>query len=148
MSDARAVLDQVNLVARDMDATLDFYRLLGVEIPESSIWSTHSGAHHVDLAMPGGMSLDIDSVALAECYNAGWQRPEGGQSAVLSFRVPTREDVDERFAALRNAGHAALQEPYDTFWGSRYAIVQDPDGREVGIMSPPDPARRTRPPAI
>lgn len=148
MGDGPAVLDAVNLVARDMEVTLAFYRLLGVDIPEGSVWRTDSGAHHVDLAMPGGMSLDVDSVALAQSYNAGWRRPEGGGGAVLGFRVPTREDVDRRYASLREAGYTGLQEPYDTFWGSRYAIVEDPDGREVGIMSPPDPARRTKPPAI
>ncbi|MDA1073969.1 MAG: hypothetical protein O3A63_04305 [Proteobacteria bacterium] len=23
--------------------------------------------------------------------------------------------------------------PYDTFWGSRYAIINDPDGNNVGV---------------
>ena len=36
----------------------------------------------------------------------------------------------------------------DTFFGARYAIVADPDGRSVGIMSPIDPARRSAPPEI
>ncbi len=38
------------------------------------------------------------------------------------------------------------QDPYDAFWGARYAVVSDPDGNGVGIMSPPDPAMRTAPP--
>ena len=32
------------------------------------------------------------------------------------------------------------QEPYDAFWGARYAVVSDPDGNGVGIMSPVDDA--------
>jgi uncharacterized glyoxalase superfamily protein PhnB len=45
-----------------------------------------------------------------------------------------------------DAGHAAQQEPYDAFWGARYAIVEDPSGNAVGLTSPVDEGRRTRPP--
>ena len=62
--------------------------------------------------------------------------------------MTSREAVDARYAELAGAGHKGLQPPYDTFWGARYAIVEDPDGRHVGIMSPIDPERRTAPPSI
>jgi uncharacterized glyoxalase superfamily protein PhnB len=29
----------------------------------------------------------------------------------------------------------------DTFWGARYAVIEDPDGNHVGLMSPIDPER-------
>jgi uncharacterized glyoxalase superfamily protein PhnB len=35
----------------------------------------------------------------------------------------------------------------EAFWGACYAIVEDPDGNPVGIMSPADPAFRSEPPA-
>jgi hypothetical protein len=35
---------------------------------------------------------------------------------------------------------------YDAFWGARYAIVADPDGSDVGLMSPIDEQRQTWPP--
>jgi len=31
-------LNQIDLVVRDMDVTIAFYRALGVEIPEAAIW--------------------------------------------------------------------------------------------------------------
>ena len=48
-------------------------RRLGLEIPDSSVWRTASGAHHVNLHLPNGLSLDLDSSALAARYNAGWR---------------------------------------------------------------------------
>ena len=57
-----------------------------------------------------------------------------------------REDVDDLYEELTAAGHAGQQPPYDAFWGARYAIVLDPSGNAVGLMSPVDPARRGRPP--
>jgi uncharacterized glyoxalase superfamily protein PhnB len=65
---------------------------------------------------------------------------------VIGFALPSREAVDERYAALVAAGHHGRQAPFDAFWGARYAIVADPDGNDVGLMSPIDESRRTWPP--
>ena len=154
MSDHEVTLDALNLVARDMDATLSFYRLLGLEIPENIVWRTETGAHHVDLKLQGGETpgegtgLDFDSESLARKYNAGFEAASANSRTVIGFRVATRDAVDARYADLTSAGHRGLQPPYDTFWGARYAIVEDPDGRSVGIMSPQDDARRSAPPQI
>ncbi len=132
-----------------MDATIAFYRALGVAIPETAIWRTPSGPHHVDIDLPGGMTIHFDSAALAKAYNRGWREPTGtGSRVVIGFRVASREDVDRTHAHLTNLGHRSSQPPYDAFWGARYAIVEDPDGNHVGIMSPSDPAQRSAPPAL
>ncbi len=62
---------------------------------------------------------------------------------MLGFRVTERETVDAIYADLTAAGAVGQQPPYDAFWGARYAVVTDPDGNAVGIMSAIDPARRT-----
>ena len=148
MASESPLLDSLNLVVSDMEETLAFYRLLGVEIPDDALWRTDTGVHHVEVGMPGGFELAFDSIDLAKRYNEGWRRPEGGSASVMGFRVASRGDVDERFSQLTEAGYKGLQQPYDTFWGARYAIVEDPDGREIGIMSASDPSRRTGPPEV
>ncbi len=97
--------------------------------------------------MPGGLDLDFDSYTLAGEYDAGWKPVEGGQRCVIGFGVASREQVDALFAEMTGHGYPGPQPPYDTFWGARYAIVEDPDGNHVGIMSPIDPKRRSAPPA-
>jgi uncharacterized glyoxalase superfamily protein PhnB len=142
-------LNQVDFVVRDMEAAIAFYRALGVDIPESAMWRTPSGIHHVDLAMPGGMIVHFDSPALARAYDRGWREPEGtGTRNVFSFHVASRDDVDRIYAKLTGLGYRSSQPPFDAFWGSRYAIVEDPDSNHVGLMSPRDPAKRSAPPAI
>jgi catechol 2,3-dioxygenase-like lactoylglutathione lyase family enzyme len=150
MTDAPLVLDQLNLVVRDMEATLALYRRLGLHIPESAVWRTATGAHHVEVAMPNGVQLDFDSVALAKRYNDGWREPAaaGGGRSVIGFALPSRDAVDARYAELTGAGYTGRQPPYDAFWGARYAVVADPDGNDVGLMSPIDPARKSAPPAL
>ncbi|HVM54739.1 MAG TPA: VOC family protein [Acidimicrobiales bacterium] len=65
---------------------------------------------------------------------------------MLTFRVDTREEVDALYAELTGAGHEGRQPPFDAFFGARYAIVADPDGNDVGIMSPSDDTMRSWPP--
>ena len=65
---------------------------------------------------------------------------------VIGFALRSREAVDEQYAELTSVGYQARQPPFDAFWGARYAIVADPDGNDVGLMSPVDESRRTWPP--
>ena len=66
----------------------------------------------------------------------------------MTFRVAHADEVDAVYQRVVALGYTASQPPYYTFWGSRYAIVVDPDGNHVGLMSPPDPTQRGRPPEI
>ena len=142
MTDERPVLNQINLVVKDMNATVAFYRRLGLEIPDTSPeWQ----AHHRTAAMPEGLDLDFDSDEFAQQWNRGWRSRGEGALGVIGFGVSSREVVDELYAELTNAGYRGQQAPYDAFWGARYAIVEDPDGNAVGLMSPIDPARSTIP---
>jgi uncharacterized glyoxalase superfamily protein PhnB len=145
MGNSSAVFDQVNLVVRDMDAALAFCRRLGLTIPSPPSWPEGSGARHAEVAMPNGVRLEFDNHEMVRLWHTGWRPSPEGSSIVLGFSVASREEVDERYAELTAAGYAGPQPPYDAFWGSRYAIVQDPDGNDVGLMSSADPAKRSTP---
>ncbi len=141
MARKRAVLDQLNIVVRDMDAVVGFYRRLGIEIPNTlPEWQ----AHHRTAAMAGEVEVEFDSTAFTAQWNTGW--PASHSGVVVGFRVATREDVDDLYQELTGDGHVGQQAPYDAFWGARYAIIEDPSGNAVGLMSPIDPSRRLRPP--
>ena len=47
---------------------------------------------------------------------------------------------------LTVTGYRGASTAFDAFWGARYAIVEDPDGVAIGLMSPIDPARKMPPP--
>ena len=141
MVDKRPVLNQINLVVRDMAAMVEFYERLGVEIaPTIEPWDRH----HRNLSTPGGLDFDLDSTAFATQWNQGW--PPGQTGPVLGFRLASAEAVDGTYGDLTRAGYVGQQPPYDGFMGARYAVVADPDGNSVGLMSPIDPARSTIPP--
>ena len=142
MSDSPPDLHMLNLVVEDMGASLDFYRRLGVTVPDGE----DAAGYHVQLRMPGGFSLELDTAESARLWHAAWRADPASASVVVGFSLPTREAVDERYLELTSAGYPGRQPPFDAFWGARYAIVADPDGHDVGLMSPIDESRRTWPP--
>ncbi len=142
VSDSPPDLHMLNLVVTDMAASLDFYRRLGIAVPQGQ----DAAGAHVQLRMPGGFSLELDTADSARLWHAAWRADPASVSVVAGFSLPTREAVDQRYAELTAAGYPGRQPPFDAFWGARYAIVADPDGNDVGLMSPIDQARRTWPP--
>ena len=58
---------------------------------------------------------------------------EIGLPALLSARD---RGIDETYARLVEAGFTGKTEPYDAFWGQRYATTTDPDGNPVDLFAP------------
>lgn len=130
--------DQFNLVVSDVEASVAFCRRLGLTIGDSD---AAFQPHHRSARLTGGIDLEIDSVEFARHWDKGWR----GGMGVIGFKVESRQRVDEIYADLIAAGYRGQQDPFDAFWGARYAVVEDPDGNAVGIMSPADPDRRSAP---
>ena len=133
----------MNLIVADVRASRAFYGRLGLDFGEEHdpVWSDH----HVSAVHGDGVPIDVDldSQTFAAQWNQGWP---GGPGLVLGFKVGSRQEVDTLVAELAADGVPVQQEPFDAFWGARYAVVSDPDGNGVGIMSPTDAAHRSEPP--
>ena len=142
MTDSQPDLHMLNLVVGDVEASAEFYRRLGAAGPGSV---TATGGH-AQLRMPGGFSLELDDAESARLWHAAFRSDPASVTVVIGFALPSREAVDERYAELTSAGYQGRQPPFDAFWGARYAIVADPDGNDVGLMSPVDESRRFWPP--
>ena len=109
MSESPPDLHMLNVVVADMPASLDFYRRLGAAVPGDT-----AGAH-VQLRMPGGFSLELDTAESARLWHAGWRANPASARVVIGFALPTREAVDARYAELTSAGYAGRQPPFDAF---------------------------------
>ncbi|MBE9375114.1 VOC family protein [Saccharopolyspora sp. HNM0983] len=120
----------VGLVAQDMAETLEFYRLLGVDVPASA-----DGEAHVDALLPGGVRLMWDTEQAVRSLDPDWSPPTGGRRVALAFDCGAPADVDSTYRMLTAAGHRGSSEPWDAFWGQRYATVLDPDGNPVDLFA-------------
>jgi uncharacterized glyoxalase superfamily protein PhnB len=54
----------------------------------------------------------------------------------LAFACDSPAEVDKLYGELVAAGYEGHKEPWDAFWGMRYALVHDPDGNGVDLYCP------------
>lgn len=124
-------LDLVGLVTADMPRSLAFYRLLGLDIPVQA-----DTEPHVEVTLTGGLRLAWDTVETIRSFDPAWTPPSGGHGSSLAFLCESPAEVDTVTAALEAAGTTVHHQPWDAFWGQRYATVLDPDGNPVDLFAP------------
>ncbi|GAA3433209.1 VOC family protein [Kutzneria kofuensis] len=121
----------VGLVVDDMAKTLAFYRRLGLSIPVAA-----DSEPHVAASLPGGLQIMWDTVDTVRSFDPTWTPPTGSHRIGLAFLCSSPSDVDHVYRDLVDAGHHGHKEPWDAFWGQRYAVVHDPDGNGVDLFCP------------
>lgn len=119
--------DFVGIVSADLEASVKFYRLLGCNFPDPN------GEDHIEVTFESGMRLALDSAELMK--KMGHTVVPGAQTMGLAFNAETPAKVDETYKVILAAGFKSATEPWDAFWGQRYAQVFDPDGNKVDIYA-------------
>ena len=84
--------------------------------------------------MPNGTRLMFDDEAVVRSFLPAWARTDGNQVA-LAFECASPAEVDEVYARVVAAGFHGEKEPWDAFWGQRYAQLQDPDAVGVDLFA-------------
>jgi predicted lactoylglutathione lyase len=126
-------LAQVNFIVTDLARSKEFWALLGWQLTPR-----HQNA--AVLSFPNGLNVVLHEPDFARLWDPAYAGPQPG-STVVDVNLSTREAVDDTHARVVAAGHTSSVEPWDTFFGARYAIVCDPDGHRIGLKSPQDPSR-------
>jgi predicted lactoylglutathione lyase len=121
-------LNALGVVVHDMGASIRFYRLIGIDVPETP------DEGHVDTFLPNGVRFMLDSEEIVKSFKPDWTRETGNQVGI-AFECESPAEVDEIYARITAAGFHGEKEPWDAFWGQRYAQVQDPDGVGVDLYA-------------
>jgi uncharacterized glyoxalase superfamily protein PhnB len=122
-------LNAIGVVTSDMARSIRFYRLVGLDVPETP------AEGHVEAAHSNGIRLMLDSEEVIRSFNANWTRQTGNQVSV-ALECSSPADVDEIYARVVAGGFHGEKEPWDAFWGQRYAQLADPDGVPVDLYAP------------
>ena len=123
-----AELNAIGVVVSDMATSIRFYRLLGLDVPETP------DEGHVDTFLPNGVRFMLDREDVVRSFRPDWTRSTGNQLA-LAFECAGPDQVDEVFARVTEAGFRGEKPPWDAFWGQRYAQLVDPDGVPVDLYA-------------
>lgn len=123
------VPDIVGFSVADIPRSIRFYRLLGLVFP-----ATTEGEAYVEVKT-NGHRISLNAQSLEKDLMPDWVEPRG-QRLGLAFLCSSPKKVDATYAMIVAEGHASVKEPWDAFWGQRYAVVEDPDGAHVSIFCP------------
>jgi len=122
-------LNAIGIAVSDMAASIRFYRLLGLDVPETP------DEGHVDAFLPNGVRFMLDSEEIIRSFMPDWSRQNGNQVS-LALKCASPSEVDEIYARVTAAGFEGEKEPWDAYWGQRYALLGDPDGVRVNLYAP------------
>lgn len=119
----------IDIVVAHMGKALAFYRTLGLVVPEGM-----DDDEQVQVETPGGATLGFLTEALMKGHNPYWVDPIG-QRVTFACRCDNAGEVDATYARVTAAGYEGRQEPWDSPWGQRYAMLGDPDGNRVDLFA-------------
>jgi uncharacterized glyoxalase superfamily protein PhnB len=122
-------LNAVGIIASDTARSIAFYRLVGLDVPETP------DEPHVDATLPNGVRFMLDTEDTIRSFRPEWTRETGNQLA-LALECASPAEVDEIYRRVTEAGFHGEKEPWDAFWGQRYAQLQDPDGVPIDLYAP------------
>jgi len=134
-------LYMLGLIVQDMPAALEFYRRLGLDIPDGSEQRTH-----VEIKMGSGMTFFLDSNPARWDPRFGSQPDSGPSGApdryptILEFYLKQQAALIAKYNELVGFGYQGFREPYQTSFGMYFAMVKDPDGNTILLSADADSA--------
>lgn len=123
-------LDAVSVTSSNLERTIHFYSLLGFTFPSFEKEEKHVEA----ITKPGEVRLMIDTTDLIESITG--KAPVPANHSSFALLCESASSVDEVALKIQEEGFEVVKEPWDAFWGQRYAIVKDPDGYMIDLFAP------------
>lgn len=122
--------DAVAIIVSDMERSAEFYELLGIDFGRGV---REEG--NVDVTLPSGMRLIFSTEERVRKVDPDFEPHPAPGRVVLAFRCQSPMEVDAIHDAVVRAGYESYLEPFDVFWGHRYAAVADPDGTRIDLFA-------------
>jgi catechol 2,3-dioxygenase-like lactoylglutathione lyase family enzyme len=132
-------LYMLGLIVHDMPRALEFYRRLGLDIPDGSEKRTH-----VEIKMGSGLTFFLDSNPVR--WDPGYGAQSGAERddapdrypTILEFYLKEQATLTAKYNELIGFGYQGYREPYETSFGMYFAMVKDPDGNTILLSADAD----------
>ena len=118
-------LYMVGVIVENMERAVQFYRRLGVDIPQGS-----ENQPHVEVKM-SGLTFFLNTKRSNARWDPAKTEASGGYRIVLEFYLQTREAVDQKYTEMIGYGYEAHGVPHEVGADLYFAMVNDPDGNAI-----------------
>jgi Glyoxalase/Bleomycin resistance protein/Dioxygenase superfamily len=125
-------LYMVGVIVEDMPRAAEFYRRLGVDVPQGS-----ETEEHVEIAM-SGLTFFLSTKRANARWDPARTEASGGYRTVLEFYLETPAVLDAKYEELTGHGYVGHCAPYDVTPKLRFAMVDDPDGNTILLSASVD----------
>ena len=122
------MFDCIGIASKNIEASISFYNIFGLDFIKY-------GDDHYEAQTQSGVRIMLDSHELLKKLNPNFLEVKSPTTS-FGFKKDKPTMVDELFTSLKDSGAIVIKEPWDAFWGQRYASVLDPDGNQIDIFSP------------
>lgn len=120
-------LDMVGIIVTNMQEASLFYQRLGFTL----------------IGDPTGDYLELENDGVRISLNTqtmiegiyGFVPEKHGDKIELAFLCETPEEVDETCDKMADFGYQIYKEPWNAFWGQRYAIIKDLDNNLLSLFA-------------
>jgi catechol 2,3-dioxygenase-like lactoylglutathione lyase family enzyme len=117
-------LYMVGLGVQNMSKSLEFYRRLGLALPEGG-----EEQPHIEVKMGGELTFFLDTREIPS------DNPElkgaANKGVILEFYLKEQAAVDAKYKELIESGYQSYHTPFVTPFGIYFALVNDPDGNTI-----------------
>lgn len=122
-------ISAVGVSSSDIQKSVEFYSLLGFDFTGVDLTQDH-----VEPITPDGSArLMIDSNQMIKDIIG--EEPVQGNHSTFAIEYPSVEELNGVADKLKKAGFVFKKDPWDAFWGQRYAIIADPDGCLIDLYA-------------
>jgi uncharacterized glyoxalase superfamily protein PhnB len=122
-------LNAVGVTSSNLKRTIKFYQLLGFKFPKFK----DSDEHLEAMTSTGSARLMIDTKNVVK--NIIGEDPKPGNHSPFAIQYDSPEELNKVAKKIGKASFKVVKEPWDAFWGQRYAVVEDPDGYKVDLYA-------------
>ena len=63
------------------------------------------------------------------------EEPKPGNHSMFAIEYENGKEIDNISNKVKESGFTIVKEPWDAFWGQRYAVLEDPDGYRVDLYA-------------
>lgn len=120
-------LDMLGIVVENIQKSLKFYRLLGLEL------TGEYHEHYVELNSES-IRISLNSKSMITDFY-GFEPQGNGHEIEVAFACESKKTIDDLCHLVASQGYPVFKAPVVAFLGQYYAVLKDPDSNLLSLFA-------------
>lgn len=121
-------INAIGISSKSLTKSIKFYEIVGFEFPKLS-----GKDKHIESINNAGAKLMLDDAGFVKEMIGTTPLPSNHSNFAIQY--DSVEELNKVVYKLVETGYTIFKQPWDAFWGQRYAIIKDPDGYMLDLYA-------------